>query len=125
MKILRDMARESRGSPGLNYSSFKKRLETEGFMRGQDLPLKMRLQLLESFLILPGKDKGIPKDTWKFNPGTLTIIDLSCPFVDADDACALFNICLSLFLENRHEGGRLVALDEAHKVRSHLLCFCG
>lgn len=94
-------------------------------MRGQDLPLKMRLQLLESFLILPGKDKGIPKDTWKFNPGTLTIIDLSCPFVDADDACALFNICLSLFLENRHEGGRLVALDEAHKVRSHLLCFCG
>ncbi|KKA22953.1 hypothetical protein T310_3004 [Rasamsonia emersonii CBS 393.64] len=114
-KILRDMARESRGSPGLNYRLFKKRLEAERFIRGQDAPLKMRLQLLESFLVLPGEDKGVPKDTWKFNPGTLTIIDLSCPFVDADDACALFNICLSLFLENRHDGGRLVALDEAHK----------
>ncbi|KAL1968148.1 hypothetical protein VTN77DRAFT_2279 [Rasamsonia byssochlamydoides] len=115
MKILREMACECRGTSGLNYLLFKQRLQTEKFIGGQDAPLKMRLQLLESFLVLPGKEKGVPSDTWKFEPGTLTIVDLSCPFVDENDACALFNICLSLFLENRHEGGRLVALDEAHK----------
>lgn len=30
-------------------------------------------------------------------------------------ACSLFNICLSLFLEQDSEVGRVVALDEAHK----------
>ena len=53
---------------------------------------------------------------WKFEPGTLTIIDLSGPFVDESAACTLFSICLDLFLENRDRAGRIVALDEAHKV---------
>lgn len=30
-------------------------------------------------------------------------------------ACLLFNICLSLFLEQKSDVGRVVALDEAHK----------
>ena len=54
--------------------------------------------------------------TWSFPPGSLTIVDLSCPFVDDSAACALFTICLELFLENRGDVGRVVALDEAHKV---------
>lgn len=33
----------------------------------------------------------------------------------AESACALFNICLSMFLEQPSEVGRVVALDEAHK----------
>ena len=53
---------------------------------------------------------------WSFEPGSLTIVDLSCPFVDEGAACAMFNICLALFLEDRQEAGRIVALDEAHKV---------
>jgi hypothetical protein len=53
---------------------------------------------------------------WSFEPGTLTIVDLSCPFVDEGAACAMFNICLALFLEEREAAGRIVALDEAHKV---------
>jgi hypothetical protein len=117
MKILRDLARESSGGPGLNYRAFRQRLDAVKLVGGQDAPLRMRLQLLESFLALHGNN-NVPKDTWTFKPGTLTIVDLSCPFVAENDACALFNICLSLFLENRHEGGRLVALDEAHKVSS-------
>lgn len=55
-------------------------------------------------------------DIWSFEPGTLTIVDLSCPFVDESAACAMFNICLALFLEGRAEAGRIVVLDEAHKV---------
>ena len=54
---------------------------------------------------------------WSFRPGTLTIVDLSCPFVDESAACALFNMCLSIFLDDRQDVGRIVALDEAHKVR--------
>lgn len=45
----------------------------------------------------------------------LTIVDLSCPCVAPETACCLFNICLSLFLEQTHSVGRVVALDEAHK----------
>lgn len=33
-----------------------------------------------------------------------------------DTACSLFNICLGLFLEQDASVGRVVALDEAHKV---------
>ena len=53
---------------------------------------------------------------WSFQPGSLTIVDLSCPFVDESAACSMFNICLALFLEDRGASGRVVALDEAHKV---------
>jgi len=40
---------------------------------------------------------------------------LSCPFVNGNDACALFTICLGLFLADRSQHGRVIALDEAHK----------
>lgn len=59
---------------------------------------------------------------WTFQPGSLTIVDLSCPFVDESAACAMFNICLALFLEDRQRAGRIVALDEAHKVRKPAVC---
>ena len=42
--------------------------------------------------------------------------DLSCPFVDESSACALFAICLDLFLGSCNTASRIVALDEAHKV---------
>jgi hypothetical protein len=119
-KVLRDMAMESRGAPGLKYSEFKKRLATNGFSHEQSGPLKLRLQLLEAFmeeLPKPGAPSKPKKtDVWNFEKGSLTIIDLSCPFVNENDACALFSICLSLFMEGRSIGGRIVALDEAHKV---------
>lgn len=42
-------------------------------------------------------------------------MDLSCPCVTAEMACSLFSICLSLFLEQSSNIGRVIALDEAHK----------
>lgn len=120
------MAEESPGRRGTNFKEFKQRLEQQGLNKGQLGPLNMRLDLLESFLeqtyrkpargLAVGKgNKG--ENIWNFQPGSLTIVDLSCPFVDENDACSLFNICLSIFMERRNEGGRVVALDEAHKVR--------
>lgn len=47
----------------------------------------------------------------------MTIVDLSCPCISPETACSLFNICASIFLEQDTKIGRVVALDEAHKVR--------
>lgn len=49
----------------------------------------------------------------------ITIVDLSCPCVTAESACALFNICLNLFLEQPSTIGRVIALDEAHKYMTN------
>jgi hypothetical protein len=124
MKILRDMAIANQGREKFDYTLFRKQLEAEDFTKGQQVPLQMRLDVLESFFepgtmpngnVKPEKQSRAD-DIWKFPPGSLTIIDLSCPFVGPDDACALFNICISLVLKDRHECGRILAFDEAHKV---------
>ena len=156
------MAVESQGSPGLNYAAFRDHLRKEGFSRDQNTPLRMRLELLDSFMEplqkgtkYPTPQRPVFEDNaagqkaklawekqakkskreweqqaaesrrkeneksskaWTFRPGSLTIVDLSCPFVDDSAACSLFSICLAMFLENRENVGRIVALDEAHKV---------
>ncbi|KAL8978978.1 MAG: hypothetical protein Q9205_005582 [Flavoplaca limonia] len=149
LRILREMAMESQGAPGFDYDAFRKKVDEEAFTGQQMGPLKLRLDLLESFLDRPSKtkeelqppafpdtnagrqartkwfvqkakerskEKQFAESDWDFKPGTLTIVDLSCPFVDESSACALFSICLDLFLESRNYASRIVALDEAHKV---------
>ena len=145
------MAVERQGAPGFDYDAFRKRVDEEAFTGQQSTPLKLRLQLLESFMDRHTKTKEVQQaptfpDTkdgkqarndwlvqkarerfiaersaekvWEFEPGTLTIVDLSCPFVDESSACALFSICLDIFLESRSMASRIVALDEAHKVET-------
>ena len=148
------MAVERQGAPGFDYDSFRQRVEKEAFTGQQAGPLKLRLQLLESFmdrqsktkegqqapafpdtkdgrqarndwLLQKARERSIEEksaeNVWNFEPGTLTIVDLSCPFVDESSACALFSICLDLFLESRNTASRIVALDEAHKVETAFL----
>lgn len=122
------MAQNSQGSGKFSFESFKRRLSDETFIRGQDGPLKMRLDLMESFLEESPygrhpSGKYSEETAWKFEKGSLTIIDLSCPFVDESAACSLFNICLDIFLEERNASGRIIALDEAHKVRTSKFLF--
>lgn len=42
-------------------------------------------------------------------------MDLSDQFVNESDACALFSICLKLFMDGWQSNPRIIALDEAHK----------
>ncbi|KIY01429.1 uncharacterized protein Z520_02981 [Fonsecaea multimorphosa CBS 102226] len=117
-KVLRDMTTEKKGAGGLDYLDFKDRLSGKGFSPRQNGPLRLRLELLESFLahkVQPAESEARLRDMFKSAQGTLTIVDLSCPFVNENDACALFTICLSIFMENRADCGRVIALDEAHK----------
>ncbi|KAF2136015.1 uncharacterized protein K452DRAFT_329901 [Aplosporella prunicola CBS 121167] len=128
-RILRDMAIASGGAPGFDYTAFKTRLDAERFTGDQKGPMSLRLQLLESFLDFCGTQPTVPVskkkkkelvaapaiDIFKPDAGSLTIVDLTDPFVDASSACTLFDICLALFLEDPSPVGRVIALDEAHK----------
>lgn len=135
-RILRDMrlAQQISRTEGFDYGDFKHRLEDEGLFGSQLGPLQQRLDALESFMypehvikskLQPAQSKKKKSQyisgaktadkTWAPEPGRLTIVDLSCPCITDMTACALFNICLSLFLEQDSEVGRIVALDEAHK----------
>ncbi|KAL7619491.1 hypothetical protein AAE478_010030 [Parahypoxylon ruwenzoriense] len=117
MNIVREMAMS--GSK-FTYTKFLKRLSGIRWLPGQENPLNMRLQLLDSFISPSSEtksDRPAPssENIWAFEPGSLTIVDLSDPFISSDEACTLFSICLSLFLEQRNKCGQIVAMDEAHK----------
>lgn len=108
-KILRDMA--STSANDFDYRRFKQLLFDAKLTNMQLVPLEQRLELLESFLNL---DDSAP--SWDFRSGGATIIDLSCPFVDPNMACVMFNIGMSLYLESGLTTGKVIAMDEAHKV---------
>jgi hypothetical protein len=106
-QILREMATTG---TDFNYGTFKQRLRAQQFNPAQTNMLQIRLNLLESFLDLKNT---CPKP--QFRPGEITIMDMSCPFVDANTACILFRIGLTRYLQS-DTAGKMIVLDEAHKV---------
>ncbi|KAI6778279.1 uncharacterized protein J7T54_004186 [Emericellopsis cladophorae] len=139
IRILRDLrvAQQQKGS-GFNYAKFKRDLDEQSLTDAQLAPLKQRLNTLESFMVSDqarayemalGRHVSRNRNnmvvdpqhgnSWSPKAGQLTIVDLSCPCVTAEMACSLFGICLSLFLEQDTQVGRVVALDEAHKYMTN------
>lgn len=135
-RILRDLRLEQqRTGTSFRYQAFKAMLDREDLTDSQRVPLQQRLETLESFMaetqapstgrtnLFGQKPRAAPKpapkpvgNDWTPRARQLTIVDLSCPCVTAEGACSLFNICLSLFLEqDSTRVGRVIALDEAHK----------
>ncbi|KAI0161869.1 hypothetical protein GGR52DRAFT_143602 [Hypoxylon sp. FL1284] len=128
-RILRDLRLEEQEKGiNFNYGKFRNCIESENLTIAQRNPLLQRLDTLESFMpkeqvtSAQSSKRGAKKskkpttgNDWTPQPGELTIVDLSCPCVTAEMACSLFDICLSLFLEQPSAVGRVVALDEAHK----------
>lgn len=128
-RILRDLRLEQqRTGSAFDYAAFGQMIEQEQLTPGQKGPLLQRLDTLQSFLakkqaeaFVPPSDGGknnnieVAGSDWTPKPAQLTIVDLSCPCVTAETACSLFNVCLSLFLQQSSAVGRVVALDEAHK----------
>jgi hypothetical protein len=133
-RILRDLrVTQQRTNSGFDYTAFKRSLALENLTDMQLAPLKQRLETLESFMVedqakaynmfassqtgkKTNKYAAAKGTSWKPQNGHLTIVDLSCPCVTPEMACSLFNICLSLFLEQDSAAvGRIIALDEAHK----------
>lgn len=93
-----------------------KRLEVskQKFNGAQLTGLEQRLSLLNSFLEPPQNKKSLR--TKRFSKGQLTIIDLSDPFLDAASACGLFEIIVRLFIRAEVDTGKVLVVDEAHKV---------
>jgi hypothetical protein len=88
----------------------------------QKVGLKQRLDLLHTFtrptsrpLKFGGSRNVIPEED-RFASGMVTIIDLSDPFVDPALAGAIFEICIRLFQRARVDTGKVLVVDEAHKV---------
>lgn len=125
LRILREMALEPDSKPGIDYRDFRTRVEMLDLSLGQKIPLGLRLDLLQEFIeeqqqkTKANKHLSKKGNDWEPVPGRLTIIDLSCHFLDVSTACTLFDIYLGVFLEQKLDIGRLVALDEAHKVHTY------
>ncbi|KAF4235812.1 hypothetical protein CNMCM8980_003207 [Aspergillus fumigatiaffinis] len=107
-RVLREMAMESGGC--FDYLDFRKRLSALHLDRAQTPFLHQRLDLLDSYLDLTGKATSD-----YFVDGGVTILDLSCPFVDQNTACILFRIAIDLFLNAHPSRGKMIVADEAHK----------
>ncbi|KAI3325815.1 hypothetical protein HD806DRAFT_521309 [Xylariaceae sp. AK1471] len=130
-RILREMRLTQQYNRGtFNYSEFTRKLANEQLNADQKRGLQQRLDTLESFMVpeqvsplVQGKagkksNGGTKKrsgTSWTPKTGELIIVDLSCPCITGTMACALFNICLSIFLSDDSSVGRVIALDEAHR----------
>ncbi|EEA26404.1 hypothetical protein TMatcc_005328 [Talaromyces marneffei ATCC 18224] len=113
-RILREMALTNKGR--FNYFEFRQRLKDLRLDRTQTPFLEQRLDLLDSFLDLKGADKTGGD---YFVDGGVTILDLSCPFMDQDTACILFRIAIDLFLHSHPSRGKMIVADEAHKYMTN------
>ncbi|GAM35382.1 hypothetical protein TCE0_017r03673 [Talaromyces pinophilus] len=113
-RILREMALTNKGR--FNYFEFRQRLKDLRLDRTQTPFLEQRLDLLDSFLDLKGVDKTGGD---YFVDGGVTILDLSCPFMDQDTACILFRIAIDLFLHSHPSRGKMIVADEAHKYMTN------
>lgn len=109
--------------------------EKKNFNPAQAAGLEQRLALLNSFMesnrpepsafgsktyaniSMPRSNIPAPKSTpRRFAAGELTIIDLSDPFIDPGSACGLFEIVTRLFVRADVGTGKVLVVDEAHKV---------
>ncbi|KKK26324.1 hypothetical protein ARAM_001574 [Aspergillus rambellii] len=93
-----------------NYPDFRTRLSALRLDRAQTPFLYQRLDLLDSYL-----DLTQPMTGDYFVDGGVTILDLSCPFVDSSTACTLFRIAMDLFLYAYPSRAKMIVADKAHK----------
>ncbi|KAJ9614445.1 hypothetical protein H2200_002581 [Cladophialophora chaetospira] len=115
-KVLKKLAVRPGANAVVDYHEMKQQITHEGLTESQMSFLNMRFGLIEWFLQRTA-EATVRAQARKieFQPGTILIVDLSCPFVTETDACLLFSIFLQIFLGQRGQRPLIVALDEAHK----------
>jgi hypothetical protein len=116
------------------YSAFMTKLDLckKDMNPSQKAGLKQRLDLLQTFTRSTDKQTSynlFPNTTAtkveeRFAAGMVTIIDLSDPFVDPALAGAIFEICIRLFQRADVDTGKVLVVDEAHKVLLRFLLHC-
>lgn len=103
------------GADNFTYTKFKARLDAakKKFNPDQISGLEQRMLLLESFLEKGAKRTSVET---RFEKGQLTIVDLTDPFIDTSHANAVFEIVTRLFERTVVGTGKVLVVDEAHKV---------
>jgi len=85
-------------------------MRKKNFNPAQLAGLEQRMALLKTFLLPWGRQQP------RFAAGRLTIVDLTDTFIDATSACSLFEIIVRLFVRAEVNTGKVILVDEAHKV---------
>ena len=146
LEVIQNMLRRlGRQNEKFSVRNFVDDLKASDFSSAQQQMLDQRLNILRTFSATTAEDilkqdnpglsgKKLAKerkaqgidfdgDCITVENGTLTIVDLSDPFVDAGTACVLFDICLGVIIKTHKEAvtankispGLIITLDEAHK----------
>ena len=104
-----------------NFADFIRKIEST-CSGAQISPLKQRQALLESIILeseLNAQYKDLGADLHScMHSGMLVIADLTDPLLSPDEANGIFEVLLEQFRALGLRGGKLVALDEAHKFMS-------
>eukprot|EP01035_Chromulina_nebulosa_P029882 gene29882-39661_t len=104
-----------------NFADFIRKIEST-CSGAQISPLKQRQALLESIILeseLNAKYRDFGADLHScMRSGMLVIADLTDPLLSPDEANGIFEVLLEQFRALGLPGGKLVALDEAHKFMS-------
>ncbi|KAJ3011570.1 hypothetical protein HKX48_006766 [Thoreauomyces humboldtii] len=112
-----------------SWREFLAELDALQFTSMQAQPLKLRLNMIESFLVDAAENQqhrgGHGTHTYSVTSlltstandwrRPLIIVDLTDKLMSGSDANAIFQVLLASFLEVEIPGGKLVVLDEAHK----------
>ncbi|EFW17266.1 conserved hypothetical protein [Coccidioides posadasii str. Silveira] len=138
-KILREMAQED-GNSSIDFNKFKSKLAEQALAPNQKSSLNLRMSLLESFLEIEqaggfrrsakAARSGTARqldEKWKFNEGSLTIVDLSCPFFLVNtnrEANELTESLLTIIRQQRHLGTRLIIATQEPNLSPKLLDLC-
>ena len=89
---------------------------------GQEGPLGQRLALLESLVAESALNSSLLDeggDLGKFcKPGHLVVVDLTDPLLSSEEANGVFQVLVEQYRALPSRGGKVLALDEAHKYMS-------
>ncbi len=104
------------------FSDFLEKVESQ-CSSTQGGPLKQRKALLESIVYESSLNESLREFGGDLEScmkeGMLVVVDLTDPFLSSDEANGIFQVLLEQFRSMQlGSGGKLVALDEAHKFMS-------
>jgi DNA phosphorothioation-dependent restriction protein DptH len=103
-----------------DFSKFIEEVKEACSVKGQSGPLDQRIALLESMVAESEVNKSIANESMDLQKAldsklNLIIADLTDPLLSKDEANCLFQVMAEQFRSIPVPGGKVLALDEAHK----------
>ena len=103
-----------------DFTQFMEEVKEVCNIKGQSGPLDQRIALLESIIADSEVNKDIVDESMDLSKAlnsdmNLIIVDLTDPLLSKEEANSLFQVVTEQFRSIPVKGGKLLALDEAHK----------